>query len=301
MSRWGPSLRIPRRHADEIETDVALVRGMLLAQFPEWASLPLEPVAESGTVNALYRLGDDLVVRVPRNRPQLWSDLDDELTWLPQLAPRLPVRVPVPVARGRPTAEYPHEWGIFEWLPGRNPTPGAVPESLAEELARFIAALHAVDLRGGPASVRRDLARLDGFTRANLKALEGELDTVAAEALWDEVLGLPPWSHAPVWIHGDVMPGNLLVDGGRLSAVIDWGGSGMGDPAVDLMVAWNVLDARGRAIFREASGYNDDAWARARGWALGTGLGGIPYYRETFPEFAANSRRTVEEILEEAA
>ena len=294
-------MRIPRRHADEIETDVALVRRLLLEQFPEWASLPLEPVAESGTVNALYRLGHELVVRIPRNRPELWSDLDDELTWLPRLAPRLPVRVPVPVARGRPTAEYPHEWAIFEWLPGRNPTPGVVPDSLAEELAGFIAALHAVDLAGGPDSVRgSDLARFDEFTRANLKALEGELDTAHAEALWDEALGLPPWPHAPVWIHADLMPGNLLLEEGRLSAVIDWGGSGMGDPAVDLMVAWNVLDTRGRAVFREAAGYDDAAWARGRGWALWAGLGGIPYYRETFPEFAANARRTVDEVMAEA-
>jgi aminoglycoside phosphotransferase (APT) family kinase protein len=294
-------LRIPRRHADEIETDVAFVRRLLAEQFPHWASLPLDPVAESGTVNALYRLGEELVVRIPRNRPTLWSDLDDEFTWLPRLAPRVPVRVPVPVARGRPTAEYPHAWGIFEWLPGENPTPGEVPESLAGELAAFIGRLHALDLPGGPVSVRGSgLARMDEFARANLKALEGELDTDTAEALWDEALNVAPWPHAQVWIHGDVMPGNLLLAAGRLSAVIDWGASGMGDPAVDLMVAWNVLDARSRAIFREAAGYDDDTWARGRGWALAIGLGGIPYYRETFPEFAADARRTVEEVLAEA-
>ena len=158
--------------------------------------------------------------------------------------------MPVPVARGRPAAEYPHEWAIFEWLPGRNPTPGVVPDSLAEELAGFIAALHAVDLAGGPDSVRgSDLARFDEFTRANLKALEGELDTATAETL---------------------------------------------------MVAWNVLDTRGRAVFREAAGYDDAAWARGRGWALWGGLGGIPYYRETFPEFASNARRTVDEVMAEA-
>jgi aminoglycoside phosphotransferase (APT) family kinase protein len=295
-------VRVPRRHADETETDVALVRGLLREQFPDWAELPLQPVAESGTVNALYRLGEKLAVRIPRNRPKLWSDLDEEFTWLPRLAPLLSVGVPVPVARGRPTAGYPHEWGIFEWLPGENPTPGEVPESLPEELARFVTELHAVDLPPGPESVRgSDLARFDEFTRENLKALEGELDTAAAEALWDEALSLPPWPHAQVWIHADVMPGNLLLDRGRLSAVIDWGGSGMGDPAVDLMVAWNVLDARGRRIFREAAGYDDDTWARGRGWALWSGLGGIPYYRKTFPSFAANARWTVEEILEEAA
>jgi aminoglycoside phosphotransferase (APT) family kinase protein len=295
-------VRVPRRHADEVETDVALVRALLQEQFPEWAGRQLRPVAESGTVNALYRLGDELVVRIPRNRPSLWSDLvDDELTWLPRLAPLLPVKVPVPVARGRPADRCPHEWGIFEWLPGENPTPGDVPESLAGELAELVRTLHSVDLPGGPDSVRgRDLARFDEFTRANLTALEGELDTGRAEALWDEALALPPWPHEPVWIHADVMPGNLLLEDGHLTAVIDWGGSGMGDPAVDLMVAWNTLSASGRKVFREALDVNDDTWARGRGWALWTGLGGIPYYRETFPEFAANARRTVQEVLEEA-
>jgi aminoglycoside phosphotransferase (APT) family kinase protein len=292
-------MRVPSRHADEVETDVSLVRRLLQEQFPEWAELPLRPVAESGTVNALYRLGDELAVRIPRNRPSLWSDLDDELTWLPRLAPLVPVKVPVPVARGRPAEGYPHVWGIFEWLRGENPTPGDVPESLAGELAEFVRTLHSVDLPRGPDSVRGDLARMDEFTRANLEALEGELDTESAEALWDEALALPPWPHEPVWIHADVMPGNLLLEDGRLSAVIDWGGSGMGDPAVDLMVAWNLLDPRGRELFRAALDYDEDTWARGRGWALGTGLGGIPYYRETFPSFAANARRTVNEVLAE--
>ena len=216
--------------------------------------------------------GDELVVRIPRNRPELWSDLDDELTWLPRLAPRLPVRgAGARRAREADGGVSTRVGDLRVAARARNPTPGVVPESLAEELAEFIAALHAVDLAGGPESVRGDdLARFDEFTRANLKALEGELDTDTAEALWDEALGLPPWPHAPVWIHADLMPGNLLLDGGRLSAVIDWGGSGMGDPAVDLMVAWNVLDARGRAVFREAAG---GTWPRLG--ALGR-AGGFP-------------------------
>ncbi len=296
-------MRVPRRHVDEVETDVGLVRRLLREQFPEWAGLPVRPVRESGTVNALYRLGDDLVVRIPRNRPSLWSDLvDDELTWLPRLAPLLPVKVPVPVARGRPADGCPHEWGVFEWLPGENPLPGNVPDSLAEDLAVFVRTLHALDLPGGPDSVRgSDLAPFDEFTRENLKALEGELDTATAEALWDEALALHPWPHEPVWIHADVMPGNFLLERDRLSAVIDWGGSGMGDPAVDVMVAWNTLSGSGRKVFREALDVDEDTWARGRGWALWTGLGGIPYYRETFPEFAANARRTVNEVLDEVA
>jgi aminoglycoside phosphotransferase (APT) family kinase protein len=291
---------VPSMHADEIETDVGLVRRLLAGQFPEWAELPLEPVATSGTVNALYRLGSDKVVRVPRNRPRRSSDLDRELLWLPRLAPLVPVAVPVPIARGEPVDGYPCEWGVYGWLPGVNPTPGAVPDSLAEELARFVSTLHRSRLPDGPPSGRgATLTRWDGFTRANLEALEGELDTAAAEAVWEEALATPEWPHPPVWTHGDLMPGNLLVQNGSLTAVIDWGGVGMGDPACDLMVAWNLLPPSGRKLFRERLDVDEDTWARGRGWALWTGLGGQPYYRETFPAFAANARRTVDEILEE--
>ncbi len=203
---------------------------------------------------------------------------------------------------GTPAAGYPLEWAVYEWLPGENPAPGAVPDSVAGVLASFVRALHAADLPAGPASARgSDLSSFDEFTRANLEALRGELDTAAAEALWEEALAVPEWPHAPVWRHGDLMPGNLLVEDGRLTGVIDWECVGMGDPACDLMVAWNVLPASGRQIFRELLDVDDDTWARGRGWALWTGLGGVPYYRETFPEFAANARRTVDEILREAA
>jgi aminoglycoside phosphotransferase (APT) family kinase protein len=294
-------MRVPRRHADEVETDVALVRRLLEEQFPEYVALPLQPVAESGTVNALYRLGDELAVRIPRNRPSSWSGLARELDWLPRLAPLLPVRVPVPVARGRPSGEYPHEWAIFEWLPGENPVPGDVPDALAEELADLVRTLHAVELEGGPPAARRSPEQMDEFTRRNLLALEDELDTARAEAIWNETLAVPEWPQPPVWIHCDLMPGNLLLLDDRLGAVIDWEGAGMGDPAVDLIVAWNVLPPSGRQIFRDAVGYDDDTWARGRGWALATGLGGIPYYRDTFPEFAANSRRTVDQVLEEGS
>jgi aminoglycoside phosphotransferase (APT) family kinase protein len=293
-------MRVPRRHADEVETDAALVRRLLKEQFPEWAELPLDPVSTSGTVNALFRLGDELVVRMPRNRPEPWRDLEHEITWLPRLAPLLPVAVPVPVARGRPAGGYPLEWAVFAWLPGENPVPGEEPLSLADELARFVRALHAVELEGGPPSFRQSLARMDEFTRQNLVALEGEIDTARAGALWEEALAVPEWPHPPVWIHGDLMAGNLLVEDGRLTAVIDWGGSGTGDPAVDLMMAWKVLTAEAMERLRETLGVDEDTWARGRGWALATALGAQPYYRETFPEFAAAGRHTVLEILEEA-
>ncbi|MBA3717036.1 MAG: aminoglycoside phosphotransferase family protein [Actinobacteria bacterium] len=287
-------------HADEIETDVALVRRLLSGQFPEWADLALEPVLTSGTVNALYRLGDDLVVRLPRNRGSRSGDLEREFRWLPALSPLVPVAVPEPLAKGAPGEGYPWEWGVYRWLDGENPTPGHASDSLAEELARFVLTLHRVELADGPPSGRgASLGAFDEATRAAIAALEGEIDAEAATAAWEEALATPEWPHPPVWAHGDLMPGNLLMRDCRLAAVIDWGAVGIGDPACDLMVAWNLLPADARPVFRAALGYDDATWARGRGWALWTGLVGLPYYRVTNPGFAAKARRTVGEILAE--
>jgi aminoglycoside phosphotransferase (APT) family kinase protein len=288
-------------HADETETDIALVRRLLAEQFPDWADLPLEPVANSGTVNALYRLGADLVVRLPRvrDRRSPMCSLAHEFRLLPALAPLLSVTLPAPVAKGAPAAGYPHEWAVYRWLDGENPRPGDV-DWLAPELAAFIRELRRVPLPGPPVGRAPALSYWDGFTRANLEVLDGVVDTGAAAALWEEALRVPPWTGPPVWVHGDVMPGNLLVRDGRLAAVIDWGGAGVGDPACDLMVAWNLLGPEGRVVFREVVGVDDDTWGRGHGWALWTGLGAQTYYRETNPAFAAQGRRTVVEILAEA-
>ena len=295
-------MRVPRRHADEVETDAALVRRLLRSQFPDWAELPVEPVASSGTVNALYRLGGDLAVRLPRIREQRsrMGNLRRELELLPVLAPLVPTGLPHAVAVGRPDDGYPYEWAVYRWIGGENPEPGG-SDGLALPLAAFVRAVWSIDLPGPPVARSPDLASFDEFTRENIEALDGELDRDAATALWEDVLAVPAWPRDPVWVHGDVMPGNLVARDGVLAAVIDWGCAGLGDPACDLMVAWNLLGPEGRAVFREAVDVDEDTWARGRGWALWTGLGAQPYYRETFPEFAAHGRRTVLEVLADEA
>jgi aminoglycoside phosphotransferase (APT) family kinase protein len=283
-------------HADELHTDVALVSRLLEGQFPQWAELPVERVSSSGTVNALYRLGGDLVVRLPRTDWGLGA-VDRELRWLPRLAPHLPVEIPVPLAKGAPAEGYPWEWGIYPWLEGEMPAAGE--SSLARELARFVRALHGVELRGGPPAGRgaAALERFDEETRAALVELRGIVDTDAAAAIWDEALRTPGWSAPPVWTHGDLMPANLLVRDGRLTGVIDWGGFGLGDPAVDLMPAWNLLDTAGRDVFRAALGIDEETWTRGRGWALWTGLVALPYYVETNPELAENACYRIGQVL----
>jgi aminoglycoside phosphotransferase (APT) family kinase protein len=286
-------------HADEVETDAGLVRRLLAGQFPDWASLPIDPVPSSGTDNALYRLGDEMVVRLPRIRGAV-AGIEKDFRWLPELAPRLPVAAPAPLARGAPAEGYPWEWGVYSWLEGENPTPGSAgdAEGLAEDAARFIEAMHAIDPAGGPPARRgMPLAVQDERVRAALVALRGTIDTGAATAAWEEALEAPPWSRAPVWVHGDLLPGNLLLRGGRLTGVIDWAGVGIGDPACDLIIAWGLLTSETRPLFRDRLGVDDATWTRGRGWALSLALIAVPYYKDTNPEFAATARRLLGEVL----
>jgi aminoglycoside phosphotransferase (APT) family kinase protein len=290
-----------KMHAEEIHTDVALVRRLLAAQFPQWADLALRRVASAGTDNALYRLGDDMVVRLPRIH---WAvdTVEKEHRWLPWLAPRLPVAVPVPLGKGKPGDGYPWHWSIYRWLEGENPTVGAIadPASLARDLAECIAALQLIDPSNAPPAGRGvHLALRDTPTRAALKALDGMIDTEATTAAWEASLQIPEWPGPAVWLHGDLAPGNVLLVNGRLSGLIDWGGLGVGDPACEVTVAWNLLPADTRDVFRTALGVDDSTWARGRGWALSIALIQLPYYKDTNPALAASARHVIREVLAE--
>ncbi|MEV0156536.1 aminoglycoside phosphotransferase family protein [Micromonospora sp. NPDC050686] len=259
---------------DDRHVDVSLVRRLLAAQFPEWADLPVRPVDADGRDNSIFRLGADLGVRLPR-RELGARHLDAEIRWLPVLAPHLPLPVPEPVGRGVPSAEYPWHWAVTRWLPGAVAALEPVRDEArtADELARFLAALRAVDPQGGPPSHLRGrpLAERDAAVRTAIAATT-DSEPAALTAVWESALAAPPWSGAGGWTHGDLHPANLLVVGGRLSAVLDFGLLGVGDPAVDVVVAWTVLSPPAREHFRAASGTDEATWRRARGRALGFGL-----------------------------
>lgn len=301
-------------HADELDIDVALARRLLAAQFPRWADLPIAPVASAGTDNALFRLGDDMVVRLPRID---WAvgQVEKEQRWLPRLAPHLPLAIPVPLAMGVPAESYPWHWSVYRWLEGENATvePIADLRQAATDLAQFVTALRRIDTAGGPSpgphnSGRGEpLANRDARTRAAIASLDelldggridsGRIDMDAATEVWEEALQAPAWHGPPVWIHGDLSPLNLLVERGRLAAVVDFGCLGVGDPAGDLIVAWNLLSAETRAVFRAALPVDDATWARGRGWALSVGLIALPYYQITNPVLAATARRMIDEAI----
>jgi aminoglycoside phosphotransferase (APT) family kinase protein len=287
-----------KMHDGETDIDAGLVRRLLAAQFPSLAGLPVSAVQPAGTVNAIYRLGDRLCARLPRVRS--WAeDLDEEWDWLPKLAPQLFLRVPEPVAKGRPGSGYPFSWAIYRWIDGQPYADEVVGDEhqAARDLAQFVAELRRIDPAGAPRAGREPLRQLDAGTRAAITSARDVIDGDAATAAWCQALEAPAWDGTPVWIHADLLRPNLLTVGGRLSAVIDFGSAGAGDPAADVIAAWSVFGPAGRGTFRSALGVDDGTWHRARGYALHQAALIIPYYPETNPGFVALAKRTVGEVL----
>ena len=288
-----------KMHDGEVGIDAGLVRRLVAVQFPRLAGLPVSAVKPTGTVNAIYRLGDDLCVRLPRLQ-RYTAGLVGELRWLPWLAPHLSLRVPEPVAVGRPASGYPFPWAIYRWIDGQPYADELVGDErqAATDLAEFVTELRRIGpAAGAPRAGRRPLRELDSATRAAIDASRNVIDREAATAAWERALEAPVWEGAPVWIHTDLLRPNLLVGGGRLSAVIDFGGAGVGDPAADVIAAWSVFGPTGRETFRRCLDVDDGTWNRARGFALHQAAMIIPYYPETNPGFVALARRTVGEVL----
>ena len=262
-------------HADERAIGEGLVRRLLGEQFPHWAGLPLRRIEPGGTVNVIFRLGDELAVRLPRRDGPTEPD-PREREWLPRLAPLLPVEIPVPVAQGRPTADYPWFWEIHTWLEGETvPVDEIDAIQAAHDLAALVGALQQVDPAGAPPGRGIPLAERDEGARYWLARFDGD-PVVTAE--WERALAAPPWEGPPIWHHGDLDVRNWLVRDGRISGVIDWGEMGVGDPACDVMVAWKLHSRAARDAFREALPTDDATWERARGWVLSQAVAALAYY-----------------------
>lgn len=286
-------------HKGEYEVTSDLVRRLLAAQFPRWSDLELQPIVSTGTDNALFRLGNDMVVRMPIVD---WAvaDVEKEQKWLPRLAPFLPLPIPTPISMGDPGDGYPYNWSIYRWCEGENPQVGRLTQPLefASDVARFLAALRRIDTTGAPLAGRGlPLAQRDASTRSAIASLESILDTREIVAVWESALELPVWDGPKVWVHGDLSAGNLLSIGGRLSAVIDFGALAVGDPAVDLIIAWNLLPAEIRPGFRSQTAVDEATWKRGRAWALSIALIQLPYYFQTNLPLVENARYVIGEVL----
>jgi aminoglycoside phosphotransferase (APT) family kinase protein len=291
-------------HAEQVATDADLVRRLIAAQFPRWSDLSIALVSSYGTDHDLYRLGDHLVARLPHIG---WATAQParEHEWLPRLATRLPIRLPVPVALGEPGEGYPYPWAIHEWLPGEAAEfPRDDTERVAVDLARFIVAMQRLDLAGAPArapGVRSGpLADGDAGVRDAIARLGGQIDGTAALRVWQAALDAPSWLGPDVWGHGDLLPGNLLLIDGALSGIIDFSSLGTGDPAGDLLPAWNLFTGARRARFRAEVGADDAAWLRGRGWALRKVVSALPYYRDTHPGMIRQAQFALDQILADA-
>lgn len=269
MSRPGEGL--PR--TARVEITAPLVVELIATQFPQWAHLPVVAVAGDGWDNATYRLGQGMSVRLPRTEKYALQ-VDKEHRWLPVLTHRLPLPIPRPLARGAPGCGYPLPWSVYGWLEGDEASVEGITDLIefAAELADFLVALRRIDPRGGPRPGRHNsfrggpLTNYDGETRAAL-AMEEGIDVAAALGVWTAALAAA-WEGHAVWLHGDIAPTNLLIADRRLSAVIDFGSSAVGDPACDLIIAWTFLFGDSREVFKRRVGVDRETWARARGWAL---------------------------------
>ncbi|WP_156753732.1 aminoglycoside phosphotransferase family protein [Actinokineospora pegani] len=254
--------------------DANLVRRLLAAQFPHWADLDVRPVPVDGWDNRTYRLGDDMSVRLPTAQGYVRS-VGKESHWLPRLAPRLPVPIPEVLGDGVPGEGYPFPWSVRGWIEGERADRAEIPDraAFAVRVAAFLRRLGQCDAEGGPLAGEHcwyrgaSLTHYDDETRQSLHAVRDLIDADKALHAWETALAAR-WTGSPVWFHGDIAPGNLLVVDGRLAAVIDFGTSGVGDPACDLVLAWTWLDGGAREAFREAVDRDEAMWARARGWAL---------------------------------
>ncbi|MFC7546995.1 aminoglycoside phosphotransferase family protein [Plantactinospora sp. GCM10030261] len=286
-----------------MQIDTALVRRLVTAQFPGWAEHPVRPVDLDGWDNRTFRLGADLSVRLPSAAGYV-PQVDKEHRWLPVLAPHLPLPIPEPVARGNPGAGYPYPWSVYRWLDGEPAARATIadPIRFATDLAGFLAALGRIDPSDGPPAGQHSawrggpLTTYDEDTRQAVAALAGRIDGELALEIWRTALEAT-WTGPPVWFHGDVGVGNLLVRDGRLAAVIDFGCAGVGDPACDVTAAWTMFSGRARAAFRDALAVDQATWARGRGWTLWKALIVLAHDGDT--EKLTWARRTLEAVFTE--
>ncbi|MEM8730953.1 MAG: aminoglycoside phosphotransferase family protein [Pseudomonadota bacterium] len=294
-------------HADEIKVTTALATRLVDKEMPDWAGQPVRPLAATGTDNWMFRIARDKILRMPR-RPMAVANLRREWEWLPHLT-GLPLTIPEPLAWGEPSSIFPNPWMVLRWQPGETLAtfPPADPGAAAQSLGGFVRAMAALPGGAGPIAGSANnnrgvpLAQLDETTRRSIAAIARRYPSAPLLAIWENALSAHLWHGAPLWLHGDLAPSNLLGQEGHLSGVIDFGLMARGDPAVDLMPGWTVFDGAARTAFFAATGHDGDTLQRARGWALYNAVINLSYYGDTHPFLSRLAHHVLQTLLSEAA
>ncbi len=282
-----------------------LVYKLILDQFPQYARLKISPVEQQGHDNRTFRLGDNMLIRMPIAEPYALK-VPQEQTLLPCLQPYLTIPIPKPIAMGHPSSDYPYPFSIYQWLEGTSANQlqieGNVLELLATELAHFLKELQSID-QEGPAPGQHNWWRGDHIrvydigARQQIEQLSHLIDKNKALKLW-EAACKTQWSQKPVWVHGDFASGNILVKENQLSAIIDFGGMAVGDPACDLVIAWTFLDEKSRQVFKEILSLDNDTWLRAKAWALWKATYELCQIQDKNSVGALKQKKIINEVME---
>lgn len=293
--------------SEKLEITESLVTDLIAEQFPQWAHLPIEPVKFSGWDNKTFRLGSDMSMRLPSAQCYA-AQVTIEQKWLPILAPRVSISIPTPLAMGQPCKDYPFNWSVYRWIEGDSANSLIIEDiylqQIALDLSRFLNELHTIDISGAPVAGSHNFWRggslsvYDAETKLALAQLKDFIDVSRAAAVWQKALS-SQWNNNPVWIHGDLSAGNILIQHNQLVAVIDFGCMAVGDPACDLVIAWTLLKNESRNLFKSQLNVDSDTWARARGWALWKALITLSSLKDKSNSDAMVQRRIVDEILHE--
>lgn len=282
-----------------------LVRELIAKQFPQWSHLSIQAVKNSGWDNRTFHLGTEMLIRMPSSA-EYAGQVEKEQTWLPKLASHLPLPIPAPLAMGKPNELYPWKWSINRWLPGETAAIAHINDlsEFANDLALFLNALQSINSAGGPLAGPHsfyrggDLAVYDLETRKAIEDLKNHIDFSAATEIWEKALS-SSWQNPPVWVHGDVSVGNLLLSQGKLSAVIDFGQLAIGDPACDLAIAWTLFEGKSRRIFLETLKLDSNTWARGQAWALWKAMIYLVNQQTEMNFEAKRALRTIHEVIED--
>ncbi len=289
----------------KIIIDTALARHLIDSQFPQWKDLIIQPVALSGWDNRTFHLGENMLIRMP-SAPDYELQIEKEQEWLPKLAPLLPLPIPAPLAIGKPSENYPWRWSIYRWIDGQSANHSQITDlsDFAKSLANFLTALERIDATNGPLAGLHSFYRggnlnhYDEEVRQAIVAIEDKIDVNAIIEVWEAAL-MTTWDKSPVWVHGDISAGNLLVQEGRLSAVIDFGQLAVGDPACDLAITWTLFKDNSREIFRKALQLDSGTWARGRGWTLWKSLVVAAGFTDPNNTESKECWRIIDEVLED--